>query len=94
MAKARKSKGQGLGGGAATLLALSAMSGAYEPQSSEYEQDDDGFREGEGTMKAGASLRCTTPEAVAWLQSHCSRRHVPRGHPRVCQLCLIDIPAR
>lgn len=74
--------------------AADSMPGRYEPHSADYENDDDGFREGEGALIPGAGLRTTHPQAVAWLQTHCSRRHVPRAQPRVCSLCLAEIPAK
>lgn len=94
MAKARASKSKRSGLANATLFATSAMPNRYEPQSSEFEQDDDGFREGDGALIPGAGLRSTNPDAVTFLQGNCSRRHVRRSSDRVCQLCLATIPAK
>jgi hypothetical protein len=68
------------------------MPGMFEPQSSEYEQDDDGFSESEGVMREGAGLRAPGSEEI--LQSTCPRRHKRKVRARRCPLCFIEIPAR
>lgn len=96
MAKARASKSKRSGIANALLFATSAMPNRYEPQSSEFEQDDDGFREGDGALREGtdAGLRSTNPNAAFYLQQNCTRQHVRKTYERVCQLCLATIPAK
>ncbi len=80
------------GGIIASLLTAASAAGAYEPQSSNYEQDDDGFRESLDALIPGAGLRTSMPAAAKWLQANCPRRHVQRKRERVCSLCLATIP--
>lgn len=82
------------GGGSLGLGIVALMPGEYAPQSANYENDDDGFKESDGALRVGEGTGLRAPGSEEYLQANCPRHHKPRARARRCELCFADIPAK